>query len=69
MSIIKTRNRVKQTQTLQERLRRSAQSDRECAARTPPGEQREQLLRRARESEIAASLDAWIASPGLRSPE
>ena len=69
MQIIKKRNRAKQTQTLQERLRHAAESDRERAAQTPPGKQREPLLRRARQSETAASLDAWIASPGLRAPQ
>lgn len=36
---------------------------------TPPGVQRDQLLRRARQAETASHASEWLNSPGLRAPE
>jgi len=41
----------------------------ETAKRLQPGSRRQALLRKAREAEIAASITAWISSPGLKPPE
>jgi hypothetical protein len=35
----------------------------------PPGAAREEMIRRARQAEIAAHLDEWLTSPGLQPPE
>ena len=42
---------------------------REQALSMPSGEAREALLRKAQRTEIAAHIDKWISSPGLRPPE
>jgi hypothetical protein len=65
----KRRPRVKHTGSFKERLLQAAREAREEAALLPPGSLRDRLLRRARSSETAANIDAWISSPGLRPPE
>jgi hypothetical protein len=35
----------------------------------PPGAARDEMIRRARQAEIASHLDEWLTSPGLRPPE
>ena len=63
------RRRVKQQLSFEARLMQHAEAAREAARKFPPGKQREMLLRQARASEMAAQIDKWIASPGLRPPE
>jgi hypothetical protein len=63
------RRRVKQELSFAARLLKHAQQVRESARSSPPGKQREMLLRQARASEMAAQIDKWLASPGLRPPE
>jgi hypothetical protein len=45
-----------------ERLRKEARG-------TPPGVRRDQLLRRARQIEIASDAQKWLASPGPQPSE
>jgi len=63
------RRRVKHETSFEARLLQHAQQARAAAHLLPPGKQREQLLRQARASEMAAQIDRWISSPGLRAPE
>ncbi|WP_420968202.1 hypothetical protein [Bradyrhizobium sp. B120] len=35
----------------------------------PPGVARDRLIRMARQAETASHIDAWVMSPGLRSPK
>ncbi len=65
----KKRRRIKQTQTLEERLVEHAKRLRERARTLPAGYQRELLLRRAGQDEVAARLTEWLRSPGLSPPE
>lgn len=44
-----------------ERLREEAQQ--------ATGQEREKLLRKARQADTAAHLNDWLSSPGLRPPE
>jgi len=60
------RNRRKQTQPLQECLISFAETARERARRMPPGKEREALLRRARQNEVASDVADWLAAPGYR---
>jgi hypothetical protein len=60
--------RCKQTTTLQERLAREAEQARARATSMPSGQERDALLRRARQAETASRIDQWLSSPGLRSP-
>ena len=38
------------------------------ATALPPGPARDRLVRRARQLETASHMNAWLMSPGLRSP-
>ena len=63
------RRRVGHEQPLDERLALEAIKLKETAKRLKPGSRRQALLRKARQAEIAASITAWISSPGLKPPE
>ena len=62
------RRRFKQSVPLDQRLTGEAQRLRKEAQGTPPGFERERLIRKARQVETAADMQEWLASPGLRSP-
>jgi hypothetical protein len=38
------------------------------ASKLPPGKERERLLRKARQLEMARDINGWISSPGLKPP-
>jgi hypothetical protein len=63
------RLRVKHEVSFEARLLKRAREARDAAYLLPPGKKREMLLRQARASEMAAQIDRWISSPGLRPPE
>ena len=54
---------------LGQRLTEEAQRLRKEARDTPPGIERERLIRRARQAETAVHLQAWLGSPGLQAPK
>jgi len=62
------RRRFKQEQSLEERLADEALRLRKEAQGTPPGVERERLVRRARQAEVGAHMSEWLRSPGLRPP-
>ena len=62
------RRRFKQVQSLEERLADEAQRLRKEAQGTPPGVERERLIRRARQAEVGAHMSEWLRSPGLQPP-
>ena len=62
------RHRFRQDRALGERLIKEARLAREKAEQLPPGEQREGLLKEAREADVAAHIDDWLNSPGLKAP-
>jgi hypothetical protein len=63
------RRRFKNTLTFPDRLAKEAKRFRQEAESKPPGQERDDLLRKARQAENAARIDRWISSPGLKSPE
>jgi hypothetical protein len=63
-----TRRRFKQTSSLANRLTENVEQLQRELARTPPGPERDRLIKRIRQSEIASHLDEWLSSPGLRPP-
>jgi hypothetical protein len=63
------RRRFKQATPLDQRLEEQAKRLRKEARGTPPGVQREKLVRRARQAETAAHLQEWLSSPGLQPPK
>ena len=56
------RRRFNQNSTFKERLAAFAQDVRDQAAELPPGEEREDFLRRARQADTASHLDDWMNS-------
>jgi hypothetical protein len=52
-----------------ERLIKEARLAREKAEQLPPSMEREALLMKARAVDIAANIEEWLNSPGLRSPK
>jgi hypothetical protein len=63
------RRRFKNVLTFPERLEQEIMRLRTEADKLPPGIEREDLLRKARQAETAANINAWLSSPGLRPPE
>ena len=63
------RRRFRQTEPLEARLAEEAKRLREEAKLLPPGAQRDELIRKAREAETGSHMTEWLTSPGLRPPE
>jgi hypothetical protein len=63
------RRRFKNTLTFPDRLAKDAERFRQEAETKPPGQERDSLLRKARQAETAAHIDQWIDSPGLQPPK
>jgi hypothetical protein len=51
-----------------ERLIEEAKQARERAEQLPIGEERDALLKKARQADVAAHIEDWLNSPGLKSP-
>lgn len=62
------RRRFKQTQSLEERLAEEARRLFAEARRLPPGPERNDALRRARQAQTASHMSEWLRSPGLQAP-
>jgi hypothetical protein len=62
------RPRIRHETSFKDRLLKSAQSARDEAAALRPGLARDRLLQKAHQSETAASIDAWVSSPGSAPP-
>lgn len=63
------RRRFKQKEPLEERLAEEAKRLREEANGTPPGIEREQMIRKARQAETGSHMSEWLRSPGLQPPK
>lgn len=63
------RRRFKQTTALDYRLEEQAKRLRGEARGTPPGIERDRLIRQARQAEVAAHISEWLSSAGLQPPE
>jgi hypothetical protein len=53
---------------LDKRLAEEARRLRREAWGTPPGAERERLIRRAEQTETASHINEWLNSPGLKRP-
>ena len=62
------RRRFKHILTFPERLNQEAERLRTEARKLPPGIERQELLRKARQAETASHIDEWLRSPGLQPP-
>ncbi len=67
--MIKHRRRLKQQFTLQDRLASWAKQVMATAHTLPPGPQRDAMLKKARQADVAVHLDDWAKSPGLQPPK
>ena len=63
------RRRVKQIQSLEDRLAEEAKRLREKAKSLPLGAARETLLRKARQAETGSHISEWLRSPELQPPK
>jgi hypothetical protein len=63
------RRHFKQTIALEERLADEARRLRKEAEGTPPGAERERLIRKAEQAETASHMTEWLTSPGLQPPK
>jgi hypothetical protein len=64
----KKRNRVKQSLSLDERLKAETAELRERLASLPHGPERDDVMRRLRQNETASRITDWLSSPGLKPP-
>ena len=60
---------LKEILSLKERLSKQAALWREQAKALPPGYGREELLRKAQQTSVAAALNEWLTSPSLQQPK
>ena len=63
------RRRFTQTEPLEKRLADEITRLRKEARGTPPGIERERLIRKARQAETASHMQEWLMSRGLQSPK
>jgi hypothetical protein len=61
--------RFDQKLSFQDRLALFAKAAREKASLLPPGAETDELLRKARQADIAVHLKEWADSPGLQPPK
>ena len=62
------RRSFKENAPLDQRLTEQAERLRKAAKSTPPGIERETLMRQARQAEAALHMQEWLCSPGLQRP-
>ena len=63
-----TGRRFKRLDPLNTRLSTEAERLRKEARGTPPGVERDRLLRMARLAETASHMNQWLSAPGLKTP-
>jgi hypothetical protein len=63
------RRRFKQKISLRDRLAYFAKAAREKASLLPPGAEKDELLRKARQADTTAHIEEWCSSPGLQPPK
>ena len=62
------RRRFKHTESLQDGLIKFAKDARDNAAALPAGPEKEDLFKRARQTDTASYIDDWANSSGLQPP-
>jgi hypothetical protein len=68
MERVMQRRSFKPSAPLNHRLEEQAKRLRKEARGTPPGVEREKLIRLARQAETTAHIEEWLTSPGLQAP-
>jgi hypothetical protein len=64
-----TKNELASRPAFEERVSRAAKDLEDKAWRMPPGPERDALLRRARQMDVANRMNEWLSSPGLQAPK
>jgi hypothetical protein len=64
-----TKNELASRPAFGERVSRAAKDLEDQAWRVPPGPERDALLRRARQMDVANHMNEWLSSPGLQAPK
>ena len=67
--VMNERRRINHTTSLEVRLAEEAKRLEAAAKKLPPGKNREEMIRKARQTETASHMTEWLTSPGLRPPE
>jgi hypothetical protein len=62
------RRRFKQSSSLKDRLASFAKEATEKASQMPPGPERENLIKKARQAETAFRVDEWVTATGQHAP-
>jgi len=63
------RRRFKHIRTFPDRLSDFARETRERAENLPPGPEKDEMLRKARQADNASDVNEWLNSPGLQPPK
>jgi hypothetical protein len=63
------RRRFKQIESFKDRLAAFAKDARNRAAKLGPSFEKDELLAKARQADVAVHLDDWANSPGLQPPK
>lgn len=63
------RSRFTQAEPLEQRLAEEALRLRKLARGTPPGVERDRLIRMARQCETGSHISEWLRSSGLQPPK
>ena len=63
------RKRIKHQVSFEQRLMKVAGEARAAAAAMPPSSQRDRLIVKARQHEMAAQIERWVSSPGRQLPD
>jgi hypothetical protein len=63
------RRRFKTTESLETRFAEEAKRLRKEAKLLPPGAERDELIRKARQTEAGSRMNGWLTSQGLQPPE
>jgi len=66
---LQRRQRIRQSVSLQDRLRVFADDIRTRAAELSPGVLKDDMLRKARQADTACHLEEWVNSSGLQAPK
>jgi len=71
---IKSRKRISRAaraslSSFEVRILQAAKDLEEMAWRLPPGPERDAMLRRARQMDVANHMNEWLSSPGLQPPK
>ena len=63
------RRRITHNDPLEARLADEAKRLKAEARKLPPGRNREEMMRKARQAETASHMTEWLTSPGLMPPQ